>query len=490
MNNEGASLKFGDHELVKEHPFAIRQEGMEHGLAGMLLKPLTIFAIAWELAVVVFGMAYAPPFKGLNDSVGLSDSLMRLFYPYESMFFHALAVPFVAVLAYTTLAILEVKGRIADVVTVAVTLGFLLASASALSVMFWGYSSLAMGGLWTGLSLCLLGALGLMMAVWPRKETGGTALIRGRGLARMVIFAAIGCLLAAVSVGAFASTGSTQWGAPSSFDGFRLVVASHTHVVITIIDAALVALIARHFGADTYEGIPGLFVRIGLYGLLLGVPTTTVATIATVPMGVAAHNAITIFAGILLQASLFVMYAIVAVEFRKLGSAAVSGVLKKALPFGMLFTIFWVNVVVTLPGIYVAINLKRFVGLPNEVAFITGHEHVLIALTAMTLLMLISLVYQVKGRLGTFAGGALTAGYIVSTGATVPYMFLDWDPVSSVYIPYMGAGIMAMVVGVFAATVGLLVTREPVLASLKPTTTKRLGEGLEAQPREVDIEGS
>jgi hypothetical protein len=431
-----------------------------------MLRPLTIFAIIWEFAVVLFGMVFAPPFQGLNRAVGLPDSVMRLFFPYESMLFHALAVPFVAVLAYTALAIFDSRGRLADFVTMAVTLGFTLASASALYVLLAGSNPIAFGALWSGLSFCVMGALGLVGALWPGKEKREVAAVRGRSLAQIAVCLAIACLLVAVSVGAYASTGSTQWGAPSSFDGFRLVVASHTHVVITIIDAAIVALIARHFAADAYRGLPGLFVKIGLYGLVVGIPTTTVATIATVPMGVAAHNAITVFAGILLQASLFVMYAILAVEARKPGFRGVGGVLRRALPFGMLLILFWVNVVVTLPGIYVAINMKSFVGLPNEQAFITGHEHILVSLTAIALLMLVAQVYQVGKRLGVLAGAFLTVGYIVSSAATVLYMFLDWNPVSSAYVPYIGAGIASMVAGIVALIVGLIVTKESALPTL------------------------
>jgi len=123
--------------------------------------------------------------------------------------------------------------------------------------------------------------------------------------------------------------------------------------------------------------------------------------------------------------------------------------------YGMLFVIFWVNVVVTLPGIYVAVNLKRFVGLPNEVAFVTGHEHILITLTAIALLMLMAVAYDVKGRLGALAGAALTSGYIVSTAATVLYMFYDWDPLGSAYVPYIDAGIVTTLVGVFLSLIGI-----------------------------------
>jgi len=419
------------------------------------LKALIAFAIVWDLVIVVFGMLFAPPFQGANSSLGLPDTLLRLFYPYESMFFHSLAIPFVAALTYVVLVIFRIEGRARTFIVAASTLGFVIASTSALYVVFNGDVPAAFYALWTGLGLSFAAGLGLMVALRPRRDESKGMKLKGRKLVELDVWLSVICLLAATTVGAYASSGSSQWGAEASFRGFGLVVASHTHVVITIIDVALVAMIVRHFGGDTYEGIPGIFVKLGLYGILVGLPTTTVTTFATVPMGVAAHNAITVFAGILLQASLFVMYAIMAVEGRRLRIRSPVGIVKNIMAFGLLFIIFWVNVVVTLPGIYVAINMKSFVGLPNELAFITGHEHVLIALTAMALVMLIALVYNVKGRLGALAGLALTSGYIVSSGATVYYMFLDWNFVSSVYLPYIGGGIVLMVLGIVCELLGL-----------------------------------
>jgi hypothetical protein len=450
---------------------AVADSGLESDLDRVRwasrLKYLMMVGILWDLAIATFGLMFAPPFRGANSLPSLSDSMLRFFYLYESMFFHSMAVPFVAVLVYVTVAILGIRGRVSTLVVTTATAGFILASAGALYLMFDGDNQTAIGALWVGLSLSISSGIVLLGILWPKENGAGLMKLKGVRLVELNIWTAAICLLAAVAVGAYASTGSAQWGADLSFQGFGLVVAAHIHTVITIIDAALVVLIARFFDADTYDGIPGIFVKLGLYGILLGTPTTTLATFVTVPLGVAAHNAVTVFAGILLQASLFIMYAVLFVEARRLKIRSPRGVIENIMIFGLLFIIFWVNVVVTLPGIYVAVNMSRFIGLPNELAFVTGHMHVLITLTAIALIMLIALMYGVQGKLAIIAGTSLTAGYMLSSAATVYYIFLDWNTVNSVYIPYIGVGIALIVVGTLVELTGLAVARGDTLPRVR-----------------------
>jgi hypothetical protein len=177
-------------------------------------------------------------------------------------------------------------------------------------------------------------------------------------------------------------------------------------------------------------------------------------------MGIEAHNGIEAFAAILLQSALFITYAIIYTEAKKLGTRYTIGILKNMMTFGLLFILFWVNVVVTLPGMYVAINLARFQGGPNEQVFITGHEHILVTLTALTLLMLIAKAYKVRGKLDIISGLTLTTGYLLSTGATIPFIFYNWDPYTSPYVPYIMAGIVLMMIGVATTLIGLALSKE------------------------------
>jgi hypothetical protein len=424
------------------------------------LKTLIIIATAWDALVVAVGMSYDPPFLNTTGLSSPPPQLMIAFYPNEAMFFHSLAIPFIAILTYTTLIVCNVHEQVRNAIKLAITGSFVLASPAALYIMFNGQSSAASGILWIGLALGMISALMLMVGVWPRKNgTQAEFNIRGRNLASLCIWSAVIGVLSATIVGAYASTGDSQWGASTTIMHGALLSATHIHVIITIIDAALVGLIVKVFKADQYTGIPGLFVKIGLYGTLIGIPTTTIATYATVPMGIEAHNGIEAFAAILLQSALFVTYAVMFMEAKNFGIKSPLGILKNLMTFGMLFILFWVNVVVTLPGLYVAINISRFSGQPNEQVFITGHEHILITLTALTLLMLVARVYHVKGRLAMLSGFTLTAGYLISTAATIPFMFYNWDPYTSPYVLFIMGGIVLMGFGVVVTLIELILSR-------------------------------
>lgn len=444
------------------------------------LKSLIVVATLWDFGIALFGMIYAPPFATAMSIFSPPSYLMRFFYPFEGMYFHALAIPFIAVLVYATLVVFRARGKAVWFTAISATASFPISSLAALYVVLTGASRFAYDILWAGLGLGALAALGLLVTTWPKRDWGqATMNLSGRNLASLCVWISVIGVLSAAAVGVYASFGSSMWGAASSFTGSALAAATHEHAMITMIDASLVALIVKEFKADLYYGIPGLFVKIGLYGTLLGIPTVAVATYATMPMGVVAHNAIIGFAAILLQAALFVTYAIIYTEAKNLKTGFVAGIARNMMMFGLLFILFWVNVVVTLPGIYVAFNLSSFAGGPNEQAFITGHTHALIILTALTLLMLIAHSFGSRGKLSTLGGFTLTLGYLVSTGATVLYIFYDWNPTTSVYIPYIGAGIVLILVGIASTLTAIGISKfNPFV---KPVETVR--------PSSVEPEG-
>ena len=181
------------------------------------LKSLIVIAVCWDFLIVVFGMLFAPPFQGITSGLSLPDSLIRFFYPYEALFFHALAMPFIAVLAYATLGIFGSKGRWASAVTFAVSLGFVLSSASAMYIVFRGADYVAFGILWIGLAFGAFGGLGLLVTTWPSKQKDQVTIsLRGRNLASLCVWVSVLGVLSAAAIGAYASTGSSMWGAAST----------------------------------------------------------------------------------------------------------------------------------------------------------------------------------------------------------------------------------------------------------------------------------
>jgi hypothetical protein len=72
-------------------------------------------------------------------------------------------------------------------------------------------------------------------------------------------------------------------------------------------------------------------------------------------------------------------------------------------------------------------------------------------------------LFQVRGWPRRIVGYASTVGYVISTGAAVPYVFLDPNPYNGVYMPYIQSGIILMVLGTATAIVALF-------ASMKRST--------------------
>jgi hypothetical protein len=422
---------------------------------------LILFALTWELAQVLILTVHTPPFDTILGKLGVPTQSSLPLYAYQSLFFHALAIPFIAALTYLVLMKFPIRKRTASFVMFSVTAGFLLVSLGGMGTAFLRSSPILQGILFTGLGFSFAAGIALVLGLWPHRDLSGSSLRLGQfDLPRLVLWLCVLSIISTVIFGTYASMGSQAWGATTAIPRFGLVKASHEHVIVTVADVAIVLLTAEHYGVRRFTGVKAIFAKLGYYLCLLGVPLVTVTTYASIPFGVEAHNAITPSATLLLQGALFFMYAIFAdlVTRQKTGSLlrnVFRGVFSDPVTFGLLFVFFWVNVVVTLPGIYVAVSLRLFRGLPNERSFILGHEHALITLSAIAVLLFAVEIFQVRGWARTIIGVFSTSGYVIGTGAAVPYVFLDANPYNGVYMPYIQAGIVLMLLGTAGALAAL-----------------------------------
>jgi hypothetical protein len=426
------------------------------------IKRLISFAIVWELAQVLVLVFFTPPFDLTTRKLGLPSQSVLPVYAYQSLFFHALALPLLAALTYVVLMKFQVRRFTCSYVTYGVTAGFMLTSTGGMWAAFFGSSTVTQGLFMVGLCVSFLAGVALLFGLWPQRDSPNSLVRLGRfDLPSLVLWLCVLSVLSTAIVGGFAAMGSQAWGATGYISRFGLVKASHEHVIITIVDVAIVVLVAEHYDVRRFAGIRGTFGKLGYYSFLLGVPLVTTTTYASIPFDVEAHNAITPCAALLLQGSLFFMYAIFAdiVIKTKTGTLVKDlfrGVFGDPLRFSLLFIFLWVNVAVTLPGIYVAVNLHLFRGLPNERPFILGHEHALITLTAMALLLFAVELFHVRGWSRIIIGVASTFGYVISTGAAVPYVFLDPDPYVGTYMPPIQGGLVLMLLGSITGSAAIL----------------------------------
>ncbi len=427
-----------------------------------LIKTLIVSALVWEFIQVLMFITFTPPMKPVLDLLGVTSSLSEtssvMFLFHQSIFYHSLMAPFIAVLAYVTLLIFDVRGLSAKYAIYSVTGGYVLASGGGMSQFVTGWNPISHGIFLTGLALCFTAGIALLVAFNPFKKA-----IRERQswrwrLIRMNMWLAILFALTTALVGAYASMGSSQWGASGTVEKFDFFRTTHEHAIVTVIDAALVVLVAEHFGIFRFKGLRKTFSDLGMYSILIGIPSVAIATYASIPFGVAAHTIITPFASVLLQGALFVMFAIMAnMALRPGGGSILTKIFGDPLAFGLLFTFLWVDVAVSLPGIYVAVNLSAFAGLPNELPFIRGHEHALVTITAIALLLLVASIFDFKGAARKLIGVTVTAGYVIGLGAVVPYIFLNPDPYTGSAIRYIQLGIILMLAGVLATIVTAII---------------------------------
>jgi hypothetical protein len=418
-------------------------------------KTLIMIALVWELVQVLFLIASTPPVNQASRLLGFAPLSSLTFFTYQSLFYHDLAIPLVAILVYITLQVFEISGLLAEYATYSITLGYALASIGGIGQILTRWNPIARGAFFAGLGLGFTAGLALLVAFNPfRKAVSHESRSRRWNLTRQGLWLAVLFVLAAAVVGAYASMGSSQWGASGIMDKFTLIKSTHEHIVITVIDVAIVVLTAEHFGVKRFEGLRGFFAEIGMYSMFVGVPVVAISTFATVPFGVEAHNVITPFSAVLLQGALFVMYAVMADLALKPGSdSKLKKLFGDPVSFGLLFIFMWTDAAVGLPGIYVAVNLSKFRGSINEMPFLLGHEHALITLTAMALLLLGASIIGIKGFSRKLIGLTVTAGYVIGTGAAVLFIFLDPNPNGGFAMPYIQVGIVLMLIGVLTTIV-------------------------------------
>jgi hypothetical protein len=425
------------------------------GRPSRVVKTLILSALICEFLQVLLLLAFTVPLRPDLDLLGgtalLSGMSFRvIFLFHQSVFYHSLAAPFIAILLYVTLLVFNLSGFAAECAVYSVTIGFMLAVTGGMTTIFVGWNLFAHGVFLLGLLASFVAGVFLLATLNPFAIASKKQAWRSR-LVRLNIWIAVLFVLATAVVGAYASMGSSQWGASAIIDEFVFIRSAHEHAIITIVDAAIVVIAAEHFEIAGFGGLRRFSSDVGMYSMLIGIPTVAIATYASVPFGVAAHNVITAIAVLLLQGALFVTYAMMAdIVLRPGRGSTVAKLFRDPLVFGLLFTFLWVNVAVSLPGIYVAVHLRQFAGLPNEVPFIRGHEHALVTITAMALLLLVGSIFNFKGRARILIGSTITAGYVIGLGAAVPYIFLNPDLYAGFAIRFIQIGIVLMLAGVLA----------------------------------------
>jgi hypothetical protein len=417
-----------------------------------------ITLVVWEVLLVFLWMVFSPAGGNAYEAIGLPTSLLYRIVSLNPLFVHSLALPLAGVLVLVTLSVFDVKERRRYAIKHAITAGCLISSGAMVFIPLISDSLLAYAFMIFGMALGAGAAVALFLSLWPRRAPSASMRLLGFDLTQLAMWVVVAAALASVAAGSYAALGDGLWFSPPLLAQLPSLEVVHEGLIIAFLNAAIVVLVVKWFRADRYLGAPRLLVKIGLYGVLISTPAVALFALAAMPTITAITGEFFIVSSIPMQASVFVMCAVMTQEAKKLHIRGPLGVMKESLPFGLLFLLYWAEVAVALPAVYVFVHIKGFTNQYSAIYYLetfqTGIEHALVTLTAVLLFMLVAVMFGVRGKIGTLAGLFLTVGYVVCTTANLLFLF-NLMTNGMAYFPYIEGGIALIVIGVMVTLVGI-----------------------------------
>lgn len=413
------------------------------------LPGLLIVVVAWEALIV----ATLAPFSGPLQSLGLADLLRLDFSDAQRvgriiMLYHALAIPFVAALVYLILDKVpmgappgepsgdpdEARARRRSIV-VPITAGYMLTSIGAMTFAYGGRNWIFHGIYLVGLSLVFYAGVLLAIALWPSRRwaTDPTrhAHLAGIPLERLAFFLVAVFTLISVAIGgaagAFFGNGFVAFLAEDivrqdPHTTFQLMIIAHLHVMLTLIDVMILLIVIRFYR------VAGRVHKIAIPLTIVGTIILTIATWSVIGWE-AAHKVINVGSAFLLPGAILVSAWGFARLIREgIGDAPANlgqklrALVRDPVRFGVFFELIFVNLVVTVPGVYVAFNLDTYRShayLAVERTILVGHWHILATLSAVIVLLLIA------DRLGTGGWVRQVVGWGLLLGSTLSFVFVN-----------------------------------------------------------------
>jgi hypothetical protein len=436
------------------------------------LPGLLVVAVAWDALIV----ASLSPFSGPLRGLGLADLLGMDFSQAQRvgriiMLYHSLAIPFVAALVYLVLdqvpmGSAEEQHRVRRSITVPVTVGYMLTS---IGGMTFAYSHMADGGRnWiahglylVGLSLVFYAGVLLAIALWPSRRWATDpvrhAHLGGVPLERLAFFlVAIFVLVSAAiggTAGAFFGNGFEAFLAEDivrvdPHTVFELMIIAHLHIMLTLIDVMILLLVIRTFRVE------GRVHRIAVPLTIVGTIVVTFATWSVIGWE-GAHKVINVGSAFLLPGAILVAIWGFAHLIREQGGG-LKALFRDPIRFGIFFELIFVNLVVTVPGVYVAFNLETYrlpAYLAVERTILVGHWHVLATLSAVVVLFLIADRLGTRGWVRQAVGWGLLVGSTLAFVFVNVYMFRQPGQEKAWTVPFFEAGIALslLALAIFAA---------------------------------------
>ncbi len=429
---------------------AYRSTTILHGLFATT-PGLLLLVTAWEALIVAFMSIFSAtgPLAALDlpARLGLeldaADRVGRII-----MLYHALAVPFVAALVYLILDRLPLGDRYPRAIRPAITAGYMLTSVGGLGFGYFGAGWIAHGVFLVGLSLAFYAGVVLWLGLWPWR--GGFSLER-LSFWLVALYTLLSAIIGAAA-GAYFGNGFEAFLAEDivrmEHDLGQRAIIAHLHIMLTLIDVALLLLIAH------IVGLRGRAQRLVLWLIIGGTTVVSLATWSVMIIEEIAHKIINVGAALLLPGAVLVaIYGTAGLIRERLGAQGVTeatpgqrlrALLADPVRLGVLFELIFVNLVVTIPGVYVAFQLETYrqaAYLEVERTILVGHWHVLATLSAVVALFLVIDRLGARGLIRQVVGWGVLAGSTLAFVAVQFYMFRRPGEVLAWPVPLLDAGI-------------------------------------------------
>lgn len=386
------------------------------------------------------------------------------------MLYHSFAVPFVGAVALLFLEMYDVRYPFN------LQAKYLVFSGS----MFSGIGGIVFGYLIPhmfvhtvflfGLSLSFFGGFMLVLGIIPSKSYQTQNLSRennifGYNFEYLNLFLTMSFFLISAAIGGLAS--SFLGDEPTflaedivreeSHTLLERMVISHLHIMVALLIAGIFLMMV------SYSEIKGRGFRIIM---ILAVPGSLLISIGAwlvIFKFEPAHRIINvgafmlIFGGFILAIHGF-KKILAESEENPVGIGQKTRVLlKDPVKFTFYFELIWGNIVSTIPGIYVAINLDRFRDVDSinnpyleiERDFNVAHWHILSAIAGITICLLLLEQFKISGKFRDLTGWLFLVGSIVGYGFGALYITRTPDTnLTDFYYIMMNIGIMTVFLGV------------------------------------------
>jgi hypothetical protein len=448
---------------------------------GATYKGMITFIVVWLFVIVLFLSTFSEPIELVLGQpllpITLSDDAMdragRIV-----MLYHSIAVPVVAICTYFVLLLMDVREKFHTRVKWPLFFGSLLASGSGLLFAYIFPDGWILHGLYlVGLSLCFYAGVMLLLGVFPTRsfpkrdsENSRNILLGQSALARFVICVLLSVILGG-AIGSLFGNGMIAMLAeyflrhdayPYSVPELLVdAVKAHLHIMLALIDV-IILLVVYRYTVPNQKGrwyqISMIMAMPGMLIMSIGSWAVTFNSVISYPFDmhylIYAGSAILVTVGLILalkgwnKTSREVLGE--AYESASWPSRA-RAVFKAPVKFALYFQLVWVNFVMTFGGIFLALSLRgptdpegaspftrvfdlvafRDGPLAVETTVARGHWHILATLSAITLLLLLIDVLDIKGTARKAMGWLLFAGTVVAFGLGAIYLYYphfdqDW----------------------------------------------------------------